>query len=284
MRVPEIISAVTVPFTDDADLDREAFRRNLERLEPLLDGVLVAGTTGEFPALEDTERVALFETTLQVFGSDRTIVHIGAAATRQALTLTREALAVGARRFAAITPYYLHASVAGTADHYSALRDATAGHALYAYLFPDVAGTDVLPRDFPSLVQTGIDGVKLSGRASARFDDYAAHAPTGFAMWSGNDGDVPHVLSAGGLGTVSGVSCAVPEPWAELREAYRAGDDDRVDAAQERIQALVAVLGPSIANLKYALSVQGLGGSSCRMSIDAPDEPTRAQIDRLLAA
>lgn len=284
MRVPEIISAVTVPFTQDGALDHDSFRRSLERLEPLLDGVLVAGTTGEFPALEDTERVSLFETALEVFGPDRTIVHIGAAATRQALALTHRALAAGARRFTAITPYYLHASVAGTADHYAALRDATAGFALYAYLFPDVAGTDVMPRDFPSLVQAGIDGVKLSGAASVRFDDYAAQAPASFAMWSGNDADVPHVLSAGGLGTVSGVSCAVPEPWAELREAYRAGDDDRVATAQKRIQALVTVLGPSIANLKYALSIQGLGGTACRMRIDAPNGATRARIDRLLAA
>jgi dihydrodipicolinate synthase/N-acetylneuraminate lyase len=283
MSIPEIISAVTVPFTADGELADDVFRRNLERLEPLLDGVLVAGTTGEFPALEDEERLRLFETTLQVFGAERTIVHVGAAGARQALRLTRQAAAIGATRFAAITPYYLRASVHGVCDYYSALRDATAGSALYAYVFPDVAVTDVLPEDLPRLVECGVDGVKLSGQASARFDDYAAHAPEGFAMWSGNDADVPHVIAAGGLGTVSGVSCAVPEPWAELREAYRAGDDGRVASAQERIESLVAVLGPSIANLKYALSVQGLGETTCRMSIDQPHAATRAQIDRLLA-
>jgi dihydrodipicolinate synthase/N-acetylneuraminate lyase len=283
MRIPEIISAVTVPFTNDGEVDNAAFRRNLERLEPVLDGVFVAGTTGEFPALESDERLGLFETALQVFGVERTIVHVGAAATRQAVDLARRSLALGARRFAAITPYYLRASVAGVADYYSALRDATAGSALYGYLFPDVAGTDVLPQDLPRLVgKSGIDGVKLSGAASARFDEYVAHAPSGFAMWSGNDADLPHVLAAGGRGTVSGVSGVVPDAWAELRESYRDEDIHRTAVAQKRVESLVAILGPSIANLKYALSAQGLGGTTCRMSIDAPDPATCAEINRLL--
>lgn len=284
MTTPQIIAAVAVPFTDAGGIDLEAFRDNLQRLQPLLDGVLVAGTTGEFPALEDDERLALFEAALKIFGPERAIAHTGAASARQAVRLTHRAHDLGVARFAAITPYYLPSTVNGTAAYYSAVREATVEGALYAYIFPDVAGTDVSPDDLPRIVSAGIDGAKLSGQASTRFRDYAQHAPSGFAMWSGNDADVPNVLDAGGLGTVSGVACAVPQPWADLREAYRDGDELGIAAAQERISSLVAVLGPSIANLKHALRLQGLGGTNCRMSIDAPSPDVCAQIAHLLSA
>lgn len=283
MPVPEIIAAVAVPFTEAGGIDVGAFRSNLDRMRPLLDGVFVAGTTGEFPALEDDERISLFETALQSFGPERTVAHVGAASTRQALRLARQAASVGVRRFAAITPYYQPASVAGTADYYAALRDVVADGELYAYIFPDVAGTDVLPADLPRLVRSGIDGVKLSGKAAGRVDDYAREMPAGFSMWSGNDADVPRVLAAGGRGAVSGVSCVLPELWAELRDAYRRGDDDAVDIAQVRILSVVPVLGRSIANLKYVLEKQGFGRATCRMSIDPPDLETRKAIDRLLS-
>ena len=54
MRVPEVLSAVTTPFLADGDVDLLGFRRNLERLEKVVDGVFVAGTTGEFPANKKT--------------------------------------------------------------------------------------------------------------------------------------------------------------------------------------------------------------------------------------
>jgi 4-hydroxy-tetrahydrodipicolinate synthase len=87
-RYPEIISAIPTPFAEDGKLNLPALRTNLERLEPLLDGVFAAGTTGEFLALSDDERIAVIEEALAVFGPARVVAHVGAAATHQAVALT----------------------------------------------------------------------------------------------------------------------------------------------------------------------------------------------------
>lgn len=277
MRSPEVLSALTTPFTATGELDYAAFGANLTRLEPLVDGVFVAGTTGEFLALEPPEHARLVADCLEVFGPQRVVVHVGAPSTRQSLQLTAEACRLGAVRFAAITPYYLPASTAGVLRHWAAIKQACGGE-LYGYVYPDVAVTDVLPADLPELLTSGIDGLKVSATASTRVKDYLAAAPAGFKLWSGNDADVPNVMAAGGTGTVSGVSGACPTPWAALREALSAGDEAGVERAQQIITQVVSVLGPSIAALKAALDRQGLSGGHCRMAIDTPNELVQSQI------
>lgn len=275
--VPEILSALTTPFDDEGDVNLPALRANLDRLEPLVDGLFVAGTTGEFPALEADEHAQLVESALEVFGPERVVVHVGSPSTRQSLALTREAARLGARRFAALTPYYLPASVEGITRHWGAIKEACGGE-LYGYIYPDVAVTDLLPADLPAVLASGIDGVKTSATAAGRVREYLAAAPKGFKLWSGNDADLPNVLDAGGRGAVSGCSGACPTPWVDFREAVRSGDDAARDAAQRTIEAIVPVLGPSIANLKHALDLQGLTGGACRMPIDPPSDATRQSI------
>lgn len=277
MPTPEVLSALTTPFTAAGEIDYGAFEANLRRLEPLVDGVFVAGTTGEYLALELHEHARLAASCLEVFGAQRVVVHVGAASTRQSLQLTEEARGLGAVRFAAITPYYLAASTAGVLRHWAAIKQACGGD-LYGYVFPDVAVTDVLPTDLPELLKSGIDGLKVSATASTRVDEYLAAAPAGFKLWSGNDADVPHVMAAGGTGTVSGVSGACPTPWAALRDAMTAGDGVALARAQSVITQVVAVLGPSIASLKAALDLQGLAGGHCRMVIDTPNDRVQRQI------
>ncbi|WP_165218070.1 dihydrodipicolinate synthase family protein [Schaalia sp. ZJ1691] len=281
MTKPEILSALTTPFHPDGSLDIAGFRRNINVLAPLLDGVFVAGTTGEFHALTVSEHASLVECCLTVFGAERTVVHVGAPSTLQSLELTRQSVSLGAQRFAAITPYYLPASIDGIVRHWGAIREACEGE-LYGYIFPDVAVTDILPRDLPEVLESGISGIKVSARASARVLEYLNNAPAGFKLWSGNDADIPATIAAGGTGSVSGVSGACPHLWAELSSAMESGDQPAIAAVQERIEQTVAVLGPSIANIKWALDLQGRSGGTCRMSIDPPDAATRDLISSVI--
>ena len=76
--VPVVFSAVPTLFSASGELDAGANRALYKLAAGLLDGLFVAGTTGEFPALEDSERLALFELALAEAGPDRVIAHVGA--------------------------------------------------------------------------------------------------------------------------------------------------------------------------------------------------------------
>jgi 4-hydroxy-tetrahydrodipicolinate synthase len=272
---PVVLSAVPTLFDADGELDPGANRALYQLVAGLLDGLLVAGTTGEFPALEDAERLRLFELALAEAGPDRVIAHIGAPDARHAARLAGAATALGATRIAAITPYYLPARPDELAGHYHRIRDAVPEAEVYAYIFPERTGLPVPPPVFATVAEAaGLAGAKISGSAAADLAAYVEAAP-GLRIFSGNDADPWATMRAGGAGVISGRSSAYPEVYSELRSD---------PAQQERLDRIVA-LGASIGRLKHALQVRGLTGSAAaRMTVDPPDPRLAAAIAAEVAA
>ena len=221
-----------------------------------------------------TERLALFELALAEAGPDRVIAHVGAPDARHASRLAQAATALGARRIAAITPYYLPARPDELATHYQRIRDAAPDPELYAYIFPERTGLHVPPPLFAQVANAaGLAGAKVSGSASAEVAGYVAAAP-GVAIFSGNDANPAAAMRAGGAGVISGRSSAYPEVYAALRHHPE---------EQERLDRIVA-LGASIGRIKHALAERGLAGTTARMTVDPPDQATAAAITAEVAA
>ena len=271
---PVIFSAVPTLFGSGGELDLDANRALYKFVAGWVDGLFVAGTTGEFPALEDAERLSLLELALAEAGCDRVIAHIGAPDARHAGRLAQAAVALGATRIAAITPYYLPARSDELIAHYRAIRDAASGPELYAYVFPERTGLPVSPILFARVAETaGLAGAKISGSAAGELAGYVAAAP-GLRFFSGNDANPAATMRAGGAGVISGRSSAYPEVYAALQHEPR---------AQETLDRIVA-LGASVGRLKHALWLRGLGSGAARMTVDPPGPETGAAIAALVAA
>jgi len=271
---PVVFSAVPTLFGPDGELDADANRALYKLVAGLVDGLFVAGTTGEFPALEDAERLSLFELALAEAGPDRVIAHIGAPDARHASRLAQAAVALGAGRLAAITPYYLPARPDELAAHYRRIREAVPAPELYAYIFPERTGLPVPPPLFAEVAEAaGLAGAKVSGSAAADLAGYVAAAPA-LRIFSGNDANPAASMAAGAAGVISGRSAAYPEVYAALC---------RDPAEQGRLDRIVA-LGASIGRLKHALQVRGLAGAAARMTVDPPDPDTAAAIAAQVAA
>ncbi|HYB18719.1 MAG TPA: dihydrodipicolinate synthase family protein [Streptosporangiaceae bacterium] len=275
-------SAVPTLFDGDGEVDAGGNRALYKFVAGLLDGLFVAGTTGEFPALDDTERLSLIELALAEAGPDRVIAHIGAPDARHSARLARAVAALGATRIAAITPYYLPARPDELTAHFCRIRDAAADPECYAYIFPERTGLPVSPSLFAQLARdAGLAGAKISGRSAASLADYVAAAP-GLRIYSGDDTDPAATMRAGGAGVVSGRSGAYPEVYAALTAALNAPDPDAASMHQQRLDRIVA-LGASIGRVKHALALRGLGGTTARMTVDPPSAETAAAIADLVA-
>src|SRR6478735_12132915 len=235
MKAPAtLLSAVPVPFEAGGDLDEKGQETLLRHLSDIgIPGVFVSGTTGEFTALDDDERAAVLSAALAVFGADAVYAHVGAAAARQAERLTVQAVALGARKLAAITPFYLPAGPSALIDYYRRL-DAVAGDArIYVYLFAARTGLTVTPDQLAELATIpSVAGAKISGETTSTVLQYVQAVPDDFEVYSGNDVEFGAFLRAGGTGAVSGVSSVFPRPFLELADALRSGDDQAADVAQ----------------------------------------------------
>jgi len=278
-----IVSAVPVPFLADGTVDGDTFDATLEAIAPHVGGALIAGTTGEFPALEDDERIDLFRRAAAGLGAERVIAHLGHASSRQVLRLADRTAEIGIHRFALLTPYYLPTDDDGVVDFFRALSAARPEAQVYAYLFPERTGLHVEPETLRRIMALpGVVGVKLSGAAAARHADYAAVLEDGQELYSGDDGTLPQVLAAGGTGVVSGVSSAFPETFATLAAALD-GQDPDAGRLQDVVRRIVALVGPTVPRLKAALSARSGAEWCSRMSLPAVDEETRSDIRAVVA-
>jgi 4-hydroxy-tetrahydrodipicolinate synthase len=277
-----VFSAVPTLFGRDGELDIAANRALYAFIAAQLDGLFVAGTSGEFPALDDSERLSLFELALAEAGPERVFAHIGTPDARHARRLAAQAVSLGATRLAAITPYYLQARPDELAAHYARIRDAAPDAELYAYIFPERTALRVPPPVFAQVAAAaGLAGAKISGSASADLAQYVAEAP-GLRLFSGNDTNPAAAMRAGAAGVISGRSGAYPDVYAALVAALAAGDAEEAGRRQHVLDRIVAV-GASIGRVKYALELRGLGQSTARMTVDPPVPEVAAAIAGLVA-
>jgi 4-hydroxy-tetrahydrodipicolinate synthase len=280
-----LISATPVPFLADGALDERGLKPLYASLESAgVDGVFVAGTTGEFPALDDAEREVVLTAALAVFGAERVYAHVGAASVRQAERLTARAVDLGARNLAAITPYYLPAGPRSLVDYYRRLDGAAGGAPLFAYLYPARTTTTVTPEQLAELATIpSLAGAKISGEPTARVLEYVRAAPAGFAIYSGNDREFGAVVRAGAAGGVSGVSSVFPRPFVALRDALRRGDEAGAAAAQADVERAVEAVGGNVAHMKVALALRGLPSGPPRVALDPPSSEQLERITRAVA-
>jgi 4-hydroxy-tetrahydrodipicolinate synthase len=267
-----LIPALPVPFTEDGGLDVPGLGTLLRATRDSgVDGVFTPGTTGEFIALEDDERMTVVAEALAVFGPEQTFAHVGAASARQAERLAARAVELGAVNLAAITPYYLPAGGRALVDYFRRVSEAAPGARIYCYLFRARTTTVVTPEQLAELAAIpGVVGAKISGEPTATVVEYLAAVPPGFAVFTGNNHEFGEVVRAGGAGCVSAVSSVFPEPFVALAAALRVGDEEAAAAAEIRIKQAIAAVGGSIALLKAGLAMRGLPAGPTRVAIDPP--------------
>ena len=276
-----LISAVPTLFDENGAVDLAASGAAYTQLaEHDLDGVFVAGTTGEFTTLTDDERLDVCATAADAFGPERTYWHVGAASLHQASLLTEAAVGRGAQLLAALTPHYFAATEASVLGYYEELVEKAAGVPLYAYLFTARTTTTVSPQLLAKVAQTGVAGVKISGEPHEVVRGYIeALGQDAPPVYSGADGEFLEVVVAGGAGVVSGVSSALPQPFLDVRDALRTGDDAALESARQRAKRAIEVTsGGDLAHLKAVLELRGIPASTLRAPLDPITAAQRAAL------
>jgi len=138
--------ALVTLFNDDLSLDAAGSAAHAAGLVALgVQGVVVAGSTGEAASLDAAERIELLTAVRSVVSSVPVIAGTGAPSARQAVDFTRDACDAGADAVLALSP-------PGSSDvrpYYDAVAKAAGSVPVLAYHFPAVSApgfaVDVLP-------------------------------------------------------------------------------------------------------------------------------------------
>ena len=121
-----ILTAMITPFDAGGSLDiNEACRVAEHLIENGNDGVVLSGTTGESPALDSDEKIALFSAVKKRLGNAGTVVAgTGGNNTRHSIELTKRAVQTGVDAVLAVVPYYNKPTPDGLLGHFGAIAEA----------------------------------------------------------------------------------------------------------------------------------------------------------------
>ena len=118
-----VITAMVTPFDEDGEVDLPACRRlAVHLLADGSDGLVLCGTTGESPTLDDAEKLAILREVREELGSEAHARSSGSGSndTRHSVELTRRVAEAGADAALVVTPYYNKPNPAGVRAHFEA--------------------------------------------------------------------------------------------------------------------------------------------------------------------
>jgi len=287
-RFGAVVCAMATPFADDASLDVDGAVQLARWLAGHgVDGLVIAGTTGESPVLTDDERVELWRAVREAV----TIPVVAGSTsndTAHSVALTRRAADAGVAGILAVTPYYNRPSQAGLDAHFRAVAAATPLPVLI-YDIPVRAGRKVdhdtvlrLAREVPTVV-----GVKDAAGNPAASAKLIAEAPAGFELYSGDDALTLPLLAVGAVGVISVAAHWCGELMREMVLAHVKGDVDHARALNARLipswDFESGDLTPNPIPTKAMLRVLGLPAGQCRLPLGPAPEGLEDRARRVLA-
>ena len=252
-------TALVTLFAADGEVDLDAVRSHVVRIADAGgDGVLVCGSSGEFPALDESERMAVCEAAIEAAAGRLTVgVHVGTPATRSTLRLARHAVAAGAAALAAVTPYYLRTDGPGLASYHEAIKAIAPELPLLAYSISRLTGYDHPVDVLADLAARGVlQGVKESGDELGRLIAIREACGDAFVILAGAPLLQAAVLAHGADGSILGIANVAPAECARVQRLAEAGDHAGAAALVRRLRPVAAALGVGtpMAALKAAMA------------------------------
>ena len=288
MNFGRMLTAMVTPFDENLEVNYDMAAKLAEYLlEQGNDGIVVNGTTGESPTLNDDEKVQMFRTVKQTVG-ERAVVIAGTGSnnTHHSIELTQKAAECGVDGIMLVVPYYSKPSQEGLYQHFKTVAAAT-DLPIILYNIPGRCGTNLAPETVVRLAND-VPNIVAIKEASGNLDQIArlkTMCPADFAIYSGDDSLTLPILSIGGAGIISVVAHVAGKDLRKMVDAYFAGN---VAEAQETNMKLYDIFKTMFITsnpvpVKYALNRIGINVGGVRLPLFEANDAEKAKIDASLS-
>ena len=288
MNFGRMLTAMVTPFDKNLEVNYDMAAKLAEYLlEQGNDGIVVNGTTGESPTLNDDEKVQMFRTVKQTVG-ERAVVIAGTGSnnTHHSIELTQKAAECGVDGIMLVVPYYSKPSQEGLYQHFKTVAAATDLPIILSNI-PGRCGTNLAPETVVRLAND-VPNIVAIKEASGNLDQIArlkTMCPADFAIYSGDDSLTLPILSIGGAGIISVVAHVAGKDLRKMVDAYFAGN---VAEAQEINMKLYDIFKTMFITsnpvpVKYALNRIGINVGGVRLPLFEANDAEKAKIDASLS-
>ncbi len=261
--------ALPTPFLAGR-LDLETLEAMIERLAHFpVEGILIAGTTGEVPTLNDYEHRSLIHAAVDYSrGRMNVMAGVGTNCTRTSVELARFAASSGVDSLMAVTPYYNRPSKRGLMLHYGQIAEATSTP-LVLYNVPHRTGLDLTPDVAAALHQehASIVAIKEASGSPERIAEL--RRTTELAVLCGDDATLAASCAAGAVGAIGVVANLAPAHVAEIcRKASAEDTHEQAQRLQLELMPLIEALALDINPVPIKAAMASLG--LCKDEVRAP--------------
>lgn len=220
-----VFPAVTTKFTDNDELDLDAFDVNIHaQLEAGVDGLILGGSLGEASSLTEEEKFTLLKHTLKlVDGKVPVILNIAEQTTRNAVHIAQKAFECGADGLMLLPPMRYKASDDETVAYFAAIAQSTP-LPIMIYNNPVDYKIEITLDMFEQLaVYQNIQAIKESTRDVINITRLINRFGDRYKIFSGVDPLAAESLIMGAVGWVAGLVDAFPKETVAIYRLVTAG-------------------------------------------------------------
>jgi 4-hydroxy-tetrahydrodipicolinate synthase len=250
------VAAVT-PCDKNLNFDEAMYKDVLAHLkESAADGVVVLGTTGEFPSFSTVERKKIAEVAFKNRNDLNIIVSTGTSNFPETIELSQHAAANGADGLLIVPPfYYKHPPLEGFIRYYSMIFDRVS-IPINLYHIPFASGIPISHELLQRLQKySNLAGIKDSESDAGTYQRFVQEFPN-LNMRTGTTENLKPALEHG-MGAILAEGNVFTKQIAAVFAAKRANRD--INEPLNKLDTAMKLMGPSVEEygpMKYALSLQ----------------------------
>ena len=220
-----ILPAIPTPVNADDTINEAATRALIDYLLTQgIDGLVPLGGTGEYGALDRSERVRMARVTVEAAkGKVPVIAGVLDPGYYDALQAGKAFADAGVDALMVLTPYYTTPTQAGLRDYFVRFADASP-LPIVIYEIPYRTRIAIAPEILHELSRhENIIGMKACNTDMYHFLRVLAGVDTSFAVLSGEDTLFPLQVAAGARGGIVVTASLLPRAWRQIYDLAAAG-------------------------------------------------------------
>ncbi|CEP79139.1 MAG: 4-hydroxy-tetrahydrodipicolinate synthase [Defluviitoga tunisiensis] len=265
-------TAMITPFDENEEVDYESLKKFVKfQLTNNIDSLIVLGTTGEAPAIEDDEREKIVDIVLEIVdGKIPVIIGTGTNNVKHVLKYNKMAEKAGADGVLIVTPYYNKSTQKGLVEYYKYIAERTS-LPIIIYNVPSRTGINVNPETAIEIhhIANNVIGIKEASSNISQIVELFSIKPDTFSVFSGNDDQVLPIMALGGDGVISVTSNVAPKAIVELTHLLLVNDLPNARRINNNYTFFNKLLFREVnpIPIKYAVSLLGLCKNILRLPL-----------------
>ncbi|MCS7245122.1 MAG: 4-hydroxy-tetrahydrodipicolinate synthase [candidate division WOR-3 bacterium] len=226
-----LYTAIITPFDNELNIDYESLEKLVEfQIMHKVDGIVVFGTTGEAPTIEEEEFFKTLSFIKKYKDSIDIVVGAGTNSTKKTIEKTKKCMDMGFDKFLIVSPYYNKPNTKGLYEHFKAVL--SLGAKVIIYEIPSRTGISIPLEVIKSLKEEFSENFVALKFSNSDLDllSRIILEVKGINILSGDDNLTLAMMSLGANGVISVLSNVFPSEIREL--VYDALEGDFLKARE----------------------------------------------------